>query len=263
MAAWARSSRSASSSTARGGRRDWRARSCFVSRFSSRRQKPRPTPCVRVKSKINFGSERFCKHTAAFVPAARRKRTQRPAQLNAKNTAARGCTHVARLQHLHARRRRGARQRRDVAVVAALGLERLGRVRRRRPARARAHAGAARVQTAGAAARTASRPAIDMARRQDMLDAAFPLRRRRPSATPAPPRRASAAPPPTACAHGGAARAPSRRRRRPSGNRRRRRLPRNCGRGREHSLREPIRDEAAAAAAAKPHRQPLGTREMN
>ena len=46
--------------------------------------------------------------------------------------------------------------------------------------------------------RTASRPAIDMARRQDMLDAAFPLRRRRPSATPAAPRRASAAPPPTA-----------------------------------------------------------------
>jgi hypothetical protein len=56
---------------------------------------------------------------------------------------------------------------------------------------------ARRASAAPHRARTASRPAIDMARRQDMLDAAFPTRRRRPSATPAP-RRTSTAQPPTA-----------------------------------------------------------------
>ena len=90
--------------------------------------------------------------------------------------------------------------------------------------------------------RTASRPAIDMARRQDMLDAAFPLRRRRPSATPAPPRRASAAPPPTAVREAAPPRAkppppPPKRKPPPPPP------PKKPVEDWEHSLREPIRSK--------------------
>ena len=89
--------------------------------------------------------------------------------------------------------------------------------------------------------RTASRPAIDMARRQDMLDAAFPLRRRRPSATPAAPRRASTAPPPTAVREAAPPRAkppppPPKRKPPPP-------PPPKKEEDWEHSLREPIRSK--------------------
>ena len=203
-----------------------------------------------------FWVRALCKHTAAFVPAARRKRTQRPAQLNAKNGLP-GAARMSRGFNTSMLDAVAARQRRDVAVVAALGLERFGRVRRRRAADPcpRRRGGASRPP---ARPRTASRPAIDMARRQDMLDAAFP-RRRRPSATPAPPRRR-----------------PRRRRRRPSARRRRRRRAaaaaaaqaetaaaaasqKKRGLGAQPARAHP--HEAAATAAAKPHRQPLGVRE--
>ena len=91
--------------------------------------------------------------------------------------------------------------------------------------------------------RTASRPAIDMARRQDMLDAAFPLRRRRPSATPAP-RRASAAPPPTAVRE--AAPPPPRAKPPPPPPKRKPPPPpppKKPVEDWEHSLREPIRSK--------------------
>ena len=91
--------------------------------------------------------------------------------------------------------------------------------------------------------RTASRPAIDMARRQDMLDAAFPLRRRRPSATPAAPRRASTAPPPTAVRE---AAAPPPRAKPPPPPPKRKPPPPPPPKKEEdweHSLREPIRSK--------------------
>ena len=164
---------------------------------------------------------------------------------------------VARLQHLDARRRRGARQRRDVAVVAALGLERLGRVRRRRPARARAHAGAARVQTARRGPpRRAARPSTWRGARtcstpRFLYDGAGrarrPRRRARVRGAAADGRREAAPPPPRAKPP-----PPPPKRKPPPPP-----LPRNrSGLGAQPARAHPL--EAAAAAAAKPHRQPLG-----
>ena len=102
----------------------------------------RPTPTCGSRAKSILGPSALQAH-CGICACCTPKAYAATRAIERQERAARGCTHVARLQHLHARRRRGAR-RRDVAVVAALGLERLGRVRRRRPARARAHAGGAR-----------------------------------------------------------------------------------------------------------------------